>query len=203
MTGILLLLLQDLALGLLRVGNLRDRLVGVEAFITRLILVTTALEAPDEGSCAVILLILTLASIRGGGLVFFLRFFNDRLCLLGLGVGFGGLGFRRGSSRSVLLLRLLGGRLLLLRGLGLSNLRLGLTVLVVAQEIGCALARLDLSGGLAIGLGLRSAIGLCSRLFLVGLLEDRLGGVLGGFGSLGLDLLGLLCGRIGGSGSGS
>lgn len=97
MTGILLLLLQDLALGLLRVGNLRHRLVGVEALIARLILVTTALETPDEGSCAVILLILTLASLRGGGLVF-LRFFNDRLCLLGLGVGFGGLGFCRGSS---------------------------------------------------------------------------------------------------------
>lgn len=203
MTGILLLLLQDLALGLLRIGDLRDRLVGVEAFIARLILIATALKALDKGGCAVVLLILTLTSIRGGGLVFLFRFFRDRLCLLSLRVDFGGLGFCRRSSSSVLLLRLFGGRLLLLLNLGLSNFRLGVTVVVVAQEIGRTLARLDLSGGLAIGLRLRSAIGLCSRLFLVGLLEDRLGGVLGGFGRLGLDLLGLLCGRIGGSGGGS
>lgn len=203
--GVLLLLLQELLLDLFGVWDLGNRLSGLEALISRLVLVTTALEALNKGSSLIILgliifliilfnvLLFLLAVVGGSGIdreiliVRLVRLFNHSLDLLGL---------RRalfGGRRDRLLL--LG--LLVTCGLLLSGGGGGL--LVVAQEISSTLARLGLADGLAIGLGGGvdgSLLGLIGTLLLV-LLQSGLGGIiLGSDGGFGLDLLGLFGRRL-------
>jgi hypothetical protein len=149
--GRALLLLRDLLLGLLGVRNLGDRLVGVVALVAGLIFVTTAFEALDEGSSLVILGILDLLlAVRRHRQDFFLVFIvrlRRYLCLLGLG---GGL-LSSLCRISLLLLRLLVCGLL---GSGSGRL----VILLVTEEVGSTLARLDLASRFAIGLG--SGLGL-------------------------------------------
>ena len=117
---------------------------GIESFIIRCVFVAATLETTDKSSRLVILaLIITTLRSRSIGLflLFLLRsrlFLSLRFCASLLSLR----GFL--LSRSILLLLLLSllvGRLLLLR---LSLLHLRLILLVAAQEIGGALARLDL-----------------------------------------------------------
>jgi hypothetical protein len=156
--SVLLLLLQELLLDLFGVWDLGDRLAGLEALVSGLVLVTTALEALDKGSSLIVLglvilflillnVLLFLLAVVGGGridreifIVGLVRLFNNRLDLLGFGSA-----LLSGRRDRLLLLGLLVTSGLLLSGSGGG-------LLVVAQEISSALARLDLAVGLAIGL---------------------------------------------------
>lgn len=201
---LILLLLQDLALGLLRVRDLGNWFAGVVALVSRLVLITTALESLDEGDGPVVFFLLTLTRL-GSGRIIVVRLFGDSLGFLRFGgsLGVGSLRFRSRGGGAILLLGLLVAGLVL--GLGLSGLRffLRLAVFVVAQEIGGTLARLDLSRGLAVKLLVRGGLFRRRCAVILVLLQDRFfRGLLRGFGGFRLGLLGLLRGRVG-SGSGS
>lgn len=169
----LLLLFQDLALRFLRVGDLRNRLVGVESFVIRRIFITAALEAADECDCLVILALLSIIPTRRiviTGFILF-GFFHSRLLLfLRIGLPTGNF-LSRSVLFFILLLRLLVTSVLLLLlnlSLLLRWLLLSFTFLVAAQEISGTLARLDLLLRFAIG-GLRLGFGFlrCTVILLL------------------------------------
>lgn len=78
---LILLLLQDLALGLLRVRDLGNWFAGVVALVSRLVLITTALESLDEGDGPVVFFLLTLTRL-GSGRIIVVRLFGDSLGFL-------------------------------------------------------------------------------------------------------------------------
>lgn len=199
-----MLQLLHLLLCLLGVGDLGNWHLGVIALVAGFVFVSTALEALDKGGSLIILNILNLLLFAVVGLGIDLELLavgllRRLLYLLGLRCGLGDFGSGR------LLSSLCGGGLILLGLLGnrlLRSSRGGLLGLVLTEEIGSTLARLDLASGGTIGLrgGFRLGLLSLSSTILL-LLQNRLGsGIFGDLGGFGLDLLGFFRGRIAGGG---